>query len=177
MDAPNDRPMTRGYARIERERRFTLSSLPAAVDPRDYERLRDCLVHGTHLRLRQVERPDGEVLIVKLGQKIVDPSAPTDPRRRQMTTLYLDPDEAAALTLDGLRTTKRRYKLREQGWTFCVDVWEAPEGAAGQIVAEVECPSDAELDAIVCPDWAEREVTQDPEYSAFNLAQRLLDTP
>jgi hypothetical protein len=172
MGVPNDRPLTRKYARIERERRFALSSLPDAVDPHDYERLRDCLVQGTHLRLRQVERPDGEVLIVKLGQKIVDPVAPTDPRRRQMTTIYLDPDEAAALTLDGLRTTKRRYKLREQGWTFCIDVYEAPEGAAGQIVAEVECPSDAELDAIVRPVWAEREVTQDPDFSSFVLAQR-----
>ncbi len=167
-----DRPLKRKYARIERERRFALKRLPAGLDPGTFQRLRDCYVRDTHLRLRQVETPDGEIVIVKLGQKIVDPEAPEDPRRRQMTTIYFDAAEAAALRLDGLRTVKRRYKHREQGWTFCIDVWEQPTGAAGVIVAEVECPTDAELDAVTCPSWAEGEVTEDPAYSAILLAQR-----
>jgi len=167
----NDRPLKRKYARIERERRFVLRRLPHGLEPDSYERLRDCFVRGTHLRLRRVERPDGELVIVKLGQKIVDVEAPDDPRRREMTTIYLDGDEASALRLDGLRTVKRRYKFAEQCWTFCIDVWEEPASAAGTIVAEVECPTDEQLDAVVCPDWAEREVTEDPAYSAIVLAQ------
>ena len=37
-------------------------------------------------------------------------------------------------------------------------------------MAEVECPTDEELDAIVRPAWAEREVTGDPSYSGWELA-------
>lgn len=167
-----DRPLKRGYSRIERERRFVLRTLPDAVAPDEYERLRDCFVTGTHLRMREVSLPSGDVLVVKLGQKIVDPTAPTDPRRRQMTTIYLDEVEAAALPLTGLRACKRRYKLREQGRTFCIDVWEQPAAAAGVIVAEVECETDEELDAVECPAWALREVTEDPEFGAVALASR-----
>ncbi len=168
----SDRPLTRKYARVERERRFLLAALPAGLEGAPFQRLRDCFVGGTHLRLRQVESPEGEIVVVKLGQKIVDLEAPDDPRRRQMTTIYLPPDEAAALPLEGPRAVKRRYHLPEQGWTFCVDLWEAPASAAGLILAEVECPSDAELDAIVLPAWAEREVTEDAAYSSIRLATR-----
>lgn len=167
-----DRPRTRTYARIERERRFLLDALPEGVNPNDYERLRDCFIPNTHLRLREVSSPAGEVLVVKLGQKITDPEAPSDPRRRQMTTIYLDEQEGAALGLTGLRACKRRFKVHEQGWTFCIDVWEEPAGAAGVLVAEVECPTDEELDAIRCPDWAVREVTEDSRFGAVALARR-----
>lgn len=168
----SDRPLTRKYARVERERRFLVSKLPPELEGAPFKRLRDCFVRGTHLRLRQVESPEGEVVVVKLGQKIVDPEAPLDPRRRQMTTIYLPAGEAAALPLDGLRAVKRRYHLSEQGWTFCVDVWEAPSAVAGLILAEVECPSDAELDAVALPAWAEREVTEDSSYSSIELVSR-----
>lgn len=173
MDEPTkDRPLTRKYARIERERRFLLEALPTGVDPDDYDRLRDCFVTGTHLRLRRVERPDGTVRTTKLGQKIMDPAYPNSPRHRQMTTIYLPEAEAAALPLDGLRACKRRYKLFDQGFTFCIDVWETPEHAAGLLVAEVECPTDAELDAIRCPDWAICEVTADSAYGSVTVTRQ-----
>ena len=92
-----DRPLRRKYARIERERRFLLNCLPPGVGPEDYERLRDLYVSGTELRLRRIERPDGSLVLIKLGQKTLDPEAPEDPRRRQMTTLYLRPEDEQAL--------------------------------------------------------------------------------
>jgi len=163
--------LKRKYARIERERRFLLERLPEHVDPEDYVRLRDCFVSGTFLRLRRVERPDGAEVVTKLGQKIACPDAPDDARRRQMTTIYLAPGEGPALaSLDGPRSMKRRYTLQEQGWTWAIDVWEEPSAAAGTILAEVECPSDAELDAIRAPGWVLREVTDDASFSAFTLA-------
>jgi hypothetical protein len=168
----SDRPLTRKYARIERERRFLVESLPAELEDASFQRLRDCFVKGTHLRLRRVESPSGELIVVKLGQKIPDPEAPGDPRRRQMTTIYLPGDEARALPLEGPRAVKRRYHLLEQGRTFCVDVWEAPASVAGLILAEVECPSDEELDAIQLPSWAAREVTEDAAYSSIELVNR-----
>jgi CYTH domain-containing protein len=168
----DDRPTKRPYARIELERRFLLEGLPAELDPNEYERLDDLLVEGTHLRLRQVRKPRGEWVVTKLGQKVVDPEAPDDPRRRQMTTIYLPENEGSLLTsLPGLRTMKRRYKVREQGWTFCIDVWENPSGARGTIIAEVEAPSLEELERITVPTWAVREVTADSRYSAIALAR------
>ena len=169
-----DRPSTRPYARIERERRFALDALPAAVDPGDYERLVDLYLRDTELRLRRVEAPDGTRKQVKLGQKTPDPDAPADPRRRRMTTLYLRPgDEALFVDLPGRRSVKRRYRLRDQGHVFCIDVYEEPPGAAGVLVCEVESESDDDLDGLRCPTWAREEVTADPAYSGFTLAGRL----
>jgi CYTH domain-containing protein len=166
----DDRPTKRPYARIERERRFLLERLPPELDPDDYERLEDLFVEGTHLRLRHVRRPSGEWIVTKLGQKIVEPGAPNDPRQRSMTTIYLPESEGAVLgSIPGLRTTKRRYRTREQGWTFCIDVWESP--ARGTILAEVEAPSIEELERIAIPAWALREVTDDARYSAIALAR------
>ena len=165
------RPLKRKYARIERERRFVLERLPEAVEAEGFTRLIDCFVEGTWLRLRRLEGPDGTEVLTKLGQKIPDPDAPGDVRHRQMTTIYLAPGEATALAeLDGPRSVKRRYKFEEQGHTWAIDVWESPPAAAGTILAEVECESDEELDAIEVPDWAQREVTDDDAFSAFTLA-------
>jgi CYTH domain-containing protein len=88
-----------------------------------------------------------------------------------MTTIYLPESEGAGLaSLPGLRTTKRRYKMLEQCWTFCIDVWESPLRVQGTILAEVEAPSTEELQLVTTPKWVLREVTDDPRYSAFVLA-------
>lgn len=169
----NQRPLKRNYGRIERERRFLLARLPSAVDPAAYVRLVDRFVDGCFLRLRRLERPDGSEILTKLGQKTRDEDAPDDPRRRRMTTIYLEPGEAQALSaLPGTEAVKRRYTLDEQGLTFAIDVWEAPRGAAGVVLAEVECATDEELDLVRVPAWAMREVTDDPSFSAFELARR-----
>ena len=134
--------------------------------------LDDLFLEGTHLRLRQIRSPNGDWIITKLGQKIADPDAIHDPRCRQMTTLYLPQHEGAVFaSMPGLRTAKRRYKLPEQAWIFCIDVWESPEGIAGTILAEVEAPSIEELERIAIPEWALREVTADDRYSAIALAR------
>lgn len=167
---PNDRPERQRYARVELERRFLLERLPPGMDPQDFRRLRDRFVEGTFLRIRRVEAPDGTELVTKLGQKVVDPEAPDDPRRRLMTTIYLAPGEAQHLSaLRGPEAVKRRYPVREQGWTWAVDVWEAPAHAAGTILAEVECPLPEDLDRIRIPVWATREVTENPAFSSIAL--------
>jgi CYTH domain-containing protein len=170
-DTMNERPLLRDYARLELERRFVLPVLPAAIDPGAFTRLRDLFVDGAGLRVRSVESPAGDVLVVKLGQKRPDPAAPMDPRHRRLTTIYLTAAEAAPLlALPGRRSTKRRYQLTEQGRPWAIDVWEQPTSRAGLVMAEVECDSDAELAAVQMPAWARAEVTEDPAYSAFVLA-------
>ena len=119
----DDRPAHRPYARIELERRFLLDALPPSLTESAFERLHDTYVTGTHLRIRHLFDPDGTWITSKLGQKIPNPQAPNDPRQRQMTTIYLPKSEADVLApLPGLWAMKRRYKIREQGWTFCIDV-------------------------------------------------------
>ncbi len=168
----NDRPLLRDYWRLELERRFVLPRLPEVVDPLAFTRLRDLFVEGANLRLRQVEAPSGEVVVVKLGQKRADLEAPSDPRRRRLTTIYMTAEEAEVLCgLPGRRSCKRRYQLVEAGRTWAIDVWEQPQARRGLVLAEIECASDAELAAVVAPTWAGREVTEDEGYSAFRLAE------
>ncbi|HMQ21192.1 MAG TPA: hypothetical protein PKE00_01810 [Planctomycetota bacterium] len=165
------RPLQRSYSRIERERRFELSELPATVDRTRFERLRDCYISGTTLRIRRVESPDGTVRVIKLGQKVADPEAPDDARRRRMTTLYLDPSEEVALAcLRGRRSVKRRYYHVEGSRIYAIDVYEEPVSAVGRMLAEVECDSDEDLAAVAVPAWALREVTDDPAWSGAVIA-------
>jgi hypothetical protein len=90
-------------------------------------------IAGLNLRLRRIEQPDGRLIMVKLGQKLAAPEAPTSPRHRQMTTLYLAAEEEALFSsLPGARSVKRRYETMEQGWTFAIDVYEQPSSAAGE---------------------------------------------
>ena len=51
-----------------------------------------------------------------------------------------------------------------------IDIYEQPAAAAGIIIAEVECDSLASLDRIVLPSWADREVTDDPNWSGNTFA-------
>src|SRR5439155_10228663 len=112
-------PTQRPYFRIELERRFLLERLPEAVDATQYETLDDLYIEGAHVRLRVVRQPSSAWVITKLGQKIRDPDAPNDARRRRMTRLYLPESEGAVFDrLPGLRTRKRGYRLMEQSWTF-----------------------------------------------------------
>lgn len=161
-----DRPKTRDYARIERERRFLLNELPSHVDPNEFERLFDSYLEGTQIRLRVIENPLGETTQVKLGQKLVNPDDPENPSHRKMTTLYLDVGEKHVFAdLPARKSVKRRYRVAEQGWTFMIDVYEGPESAAGIIICEVECETDEQLNSIEKPSWAVREITSEPKWS------------
>ncbi len=169
----NDRPFKRTYARLELERRFRLPALPAGIASDKFVRLRDLFVTGTGLRIRTVENEDGVELVTKVGQKLPDPAAPDQPGRNLLTTIYLPPDQSAPLrSLPGCTSCKRRYTFEEQGWTWAIDVWEEPDLCAGLILAEVECPDVEQLAQITMPSWAEEEVSQSVEYSAFELASR-----
>lgn len=167
----HDRPLKRKYARIERERRFLLGQLPPQLDPDNFQRLHDRYILGAPMRLRRVETPSGVPLLTKLGQKIVDPENPESTRHRLMTTIYLTPEEGEVFaSLPAHSSIKRRYKLAEQGWTFVIDSYEAPNTAKGLLIAEVECDTDEALDAIQCPSWALREITDEPQWSGAKLS-------
>ena len=166
-----DRPNKRGYARIERERRFLVEAFPQFVDATAYERLVDRYIEGTELRLRRIESPDGALVQVKLGQKRANPDDPDNLRHQEMTTFYLRPEDSAVLAaLPARVSVKRRYAISEQGRTFALDVYEQPGSRRGLMVVEVECDADEDLDRMRCPSWAVREITEDSNYSGANIS-------
>ena len=154
------------YARIEKERRFLLASLPSEVGP-VFRRLQDRYLAGTRLRLRRVEAADGTVLTWKIGQKKPVPGAPAS--WREMTTIYLERSEYEALAVLPAKTScKRRYDLVRPEGTWVIDVFEGPR--EGLIIAELELDSDEALAAVVPLPETVRELTGEVGMGGGDLA-------
>ncbi|TVQ56573.1 MAG: adenylate cyclase [Phycisphaerales bacterium] len=117
-------------------------------------------------RIRRATRPDGSVTCthtIKRGLGLV----------REESEREISADEFDRLwpQTDGRRILKSRYAIEEGGLTWEVDVFEQPPGL---VLAEVELPS-AEHEVPI-PAWLaghiEREVTEEPEFSNYELALR-----
>jgi adenylate cyclase len=100
------------------------------------------------------DRPDGEGM-----------------RSRDELNVRLQPDQWEALwTMTvGRRVSKRRYEVPYGDRTIEIDVFTGPND--GIITAEVEFPDVAASRAFVRPEWLGEEITQDPAYSNWHLAQ------
>ena len=165
------------YARWERERRFLLDTMPAAVadaaPAAATVQLHDRYLRDTRLRLRRVDRP-GEPPVYKLGQKIGEPGS--SPPAVAHTSLYLDPAEYALLAgLPADELTKARTVLIGDGAALAVDVFTGR--LAGLVLAEFELV-EAELDPAdrgTVPGWPAvpmlAEVTDDPRFTGGALAR------
>jgi CYTH domain-containing protein len=157
---------SRKYALVERERRFLIPRLPPD-EPRSTQRIADCYVAGTRIRLRCCERfVNGRAEVVrKLTQKIPEPGG-LDGRRGLITTMYLDEAEYERLAmLPGCRITKTRLSFPP----FSVDVFNAPH--EGLLIAEVEFSDDEATVAFEPPKWCGEEITGDPRYTGARLAE------
>ena len=156
------------YARIERERRFLLATLPGGVDLAvGYRQLDDLYLDGTRLRLRSVTAPDGSILEQKLGQKRLAPSEA--PGHRLITSVYLEPAEYALLArLPGWRLAKRRYDFPHAGQAFVIDVFLG--ALSGLLLAEIAFDSDAAERALALPRFAHCEVTALAQFAGGALA-------
>jgi CYTH domain-containing protein len=151
------------YARLEMERRWLVdpARLPD-LSGRPYRRIEDLYLEG-RLRLRAITDGRTGAREFKLGKKYER----TDPLGGPITSLYLTQAEHAAFAgLPGARLVKRRYALDG----FSLDVFEGRH--EGLVLAEVERESAAEAAAIAAPPWAGVEITDDPAYSGWALAQR-----
>jgi CYTH domain-containing protein len=152
------------YAHWVAERRFLVdaASLPA-VDLGNARRIEDLYVDGGRLRLRRItELATGEQTF-KLAKKY----APDNPLIGPMTNLYLDADEYEVMNvLPGRRLSKRRHKVGG----FCIDVFEGP--LEGLVTAECEATNRMAAMRFAVPEWCLREVTTEPEYTGWQLAQR-----
>ena len=151
------------YAWVERERRWLCGEVPLDLVV-SADAITDLYVTGTQLRLREAMPLDGGPAMRRLTRK-----ADVDARTRLLTSIYLSPDEFALLAgLPGERLRKVRHRLAPQnGTVVSVDRFEGP--LAGLILAEAEFETADALAAFPHPDFALREVTDDPRYTGGAL--------
>ncbi len=97
MPSPASGPVPGKYARVEREHRYLLASLPDEIRPASVRRIIDRYLTSTSLRLRHISGPEGHQY--KLTQKI--PATHPGPIQGLITNIYLSRTEhehlAAAL--------------------------------------------------------------------------------
>lgn len=154
------------YMAIERERRWLCREVP-------YERvvqtdaITDLYVTGARLRLREARPSNGGAPIFKFSRK-----ADVDDHTRLITTIYLPEEEFALLraSLQGLEIKKLRHKLQPLlNVPVLVDEFQGELG--GLVLAEAEFESPGALAAFPMPEFAVREVTDDPRFLGGCLAK------
>lgn len=153
------------YTGVERERRWLCHRLPRERIA-GTEAITDLYVAGSRLRLREARPLDGGAPRLRLTRK-----ADVDSRTRLLTSIYLPEEEFAVLAsaLSGNRIRKLRHRLHAvDGVTVAVDEFQGE--LAGLLLAEAEFESPEHLARFAAPDFAAREVTDDPRYTGGYLA-------
>ena len=154
------------YTVVERERRWLCRDVPRDKVIRS-ERITDLYVAGSRLRLREARLLDGGPAMLRLSRK-----ADVDSRTRLITSIYLPEEEFAVLaaSLPGLRINKLRYRLQSPpGVVLSVDEFQGE--LDGLIMVEAEFGTLARMASFPAPDFALREVTDDPRYSGGHLVK------
>jgi CYTH domain-containing protein len=156
------------YARIEEERRFLLSKMPADRNPDDpFVRIIDYYIEGTRLRLRRIESPEGDTLANKFGQKYR--SGNLKAHQTMMTNFYLNEAEYEVLArLPHSTLIKQRYAYHKDGFDYSLDRFEGH--LAGLLLAEIESRGKLDITSLPVPEFAIKEVTDDPFFTGSHLA-------
>ena len=144
----------------ERERRWLCREVPRERVRRT-ETITDLYVAGTQLRLREARPLGSGPAKLRLSRK-----ADVDHRNRLITSIYLPEEEFAVLarSLPGARITKLRHTL-QSAEEVALHVDEFCGALAGLILVEAEFNTSALLTAFPMPDFALREVTDDPRFA------------
>ncbi|MES2612039.1 MAG: hypothetical protein V4679_17440 [Pseudomonadota bacterium] len=153
------------YTAIERERRWLCGEVPHDR-VRSTETITDLYVTGARLRLREARPLGGGSPRLRLTRK-----GDVDAHTRLITSIYLPEEEFAVLaaSLPGRRIRKLRHRLVPVDGVFMV-VDEFLGELADLVLAEAEFPSAELLAAFAGPDFAIREVTDDPRFTGGCLA-------
>lgn len=153
------------YAHLERERRWLVDA--ARLDMTvlaDGIVIRDRYILGTRLRLREMICRDERVWKLTRKYECADPLA------RPIVTAYLAEGEYEVLAgLPAVTLSKTRFKLDEGGNDFSVDRFDGP--LQGLWLSEIELENGAVLTAIPDPAWTIVDVSNDPQYQGYTLAQ------
>jgi len=159
------------YARIEEERRFLLRELPQDLSDPEPKRIIDNYWPDTRLRLRRIERLDGETLQLKLTQKYYPPQFSSD--QTLITNIYLTGEEYARLSLiGGNPLSKVRHRYLHEGAGYSLDAFEGK--LEGLFLAELHA-GQGNLPAGGVPEFAVCEVTAAIEFTGGRLAQTSKD--
>ena len=153
------------YVAVERERRWLCRDFPRARVART-EAITDLYVTGTRLRLREAGPLEGGAPLLRLSRK-----GDVDARTRLVTSIYLPEAEFAVLaaTLAGVRIRKLRHRFHgTPGIMMMVD--EFQDALAGLFLLEADFGTPELMAAFPMPDFALREVTEDPRYTGASLA-------
>jgi CYTH domain-containing protein len=144
---------------IERRWLVDLAAVDLATVPfRDFD---DLYIADSRLRLRRISSPNG--FTFKLGKKY----GKTTPLSEPITTLYLTESEYKRLRdLPGRRSRKRRYAMP----LGSLDVYLEPN--EGLAVFELEFETEEAAREFVPPSFVTREITNEPEFDGFSLAER-----
>lgn len=153
------------YVAVERERRWLCREVPRERVVRT-EAITDLYVTGTRLRLREARPTDGGAPMLRLSRK-----ADVDTQTRLITSIYLPEEEFAVLAaaLPGVRIRKLRHRFQSlPGMLMLVDEFQGE--LEGLFLAEADFKTRDLLAAFPMPDFAVREVTDDPRFTGVNLA-------
>lgn len=152
------------YARIERERRFLLASLPPASSLTASRRITDRYLPGTRLRLRRVDYSNGAACEFKFTQKV--PAGRPGHVQGLITNTYLSATEYELLALIPAEVlSKTRFSLPP----LSIDVFDPP--LHGLVLADVEFTTDEAAGSFQLPPIAVAEVTDDFRFTGGNLAR------
>jgi CYTH domain-containing protein len=154
------------YRSVERERRWLCRAVPRQL-VHQTEIITDLYVTGARLRLREARPIDGGTPRLRFSRK-----ADIDHHTRLITSIYLPEEEFAVLaaSLPGVRIRKLRHRLQPvSGVAVSVDEFQGELG--GLIMAEAEFETPELLAAFPMPDFAFREVTDDPRFTGGILVK------
>jgi CYTH domain-containing protein len=118
------------------------------------------------LRLRIVTESQSGHRTIKLTKK----AEPSSSYFTTISRILLSPQEYLLLdAIEGDRLTKRRFHYSDRGRRFAIDRFE--DALEGLVLCEVEADGLDDLMGIEPPDFAQREVTEDPFFSGANLCR------
>ena len=149
------------YSALEIERRWLVDlSLIDDLGDFPYRLIEDLYIADSRLRLRKIIEHSGNA-IFKLGKKYGKSSPLVEP----ITTLYLTEIEHKQLSsLPGAFISKRRYAIARGS----LDIY--PSVPPGIAIFELEFESEASARSYRPPHFVTTEVTGDPAFSGFTLA-------
>lgn len=158
------------FTSVEHERRWLCRAVPRERILHS-EAITDLYVAGTRLRLREA-RPIGGAPKLRFSRK-----ADVDTRTRLVTSIYVSEEEFAVLaaSLPGVRIRKLRHRLQSPP-DVAMHVDEFQGALGGLIMVEAECNTAHRLAALPMPDFAVREVTDDPRFTGGHLVKDGLPT-
>jgi CYTH domain-containing protein len=162
-----DREETK-YTRVEYERRFLVSphgDWRSVAEPYS-KTFQDLYLRPGRLRLRILTDSDTGRRLLKLNKKFASDS----PYFRKISRILLSPEEHELFaTLPGDRLEKTLNYHLHQGQVFSIDVFAGE--LDGLVLCETEADGLEELLSIQPPDYASREVTEDPFFTGGNLCR------